>query len=202
MNAKRKLLILVLILSMVLCSFVACSDDGGEVIDNGGDRGEDGSWDGVDFGGATLRMCVSANQEDEVTFPAAVIYTKGPDEVTTDEVQKKVLARNQRVEKMLNLKVDYTLTDLAIYDVLGDIEQRVRGSAEDAPDIYNNDLHGLARAMMAGYLWNVKNPGKDVAGNEVKNYFDFSYEGWHYDYMKGCTFDQEKLYLLVGNSDI
>lgn len=199
MNAKRKLLILVLILSMVLCAFAACGDDAEAVIDDGGDRGADGSWDGVDFGGSTLRMCVSANQEDEVTFPAAVIYTKGPDAVTTDEVQKKVLARNDRIEKMLNLKVEYTLTDLGIYEVFDDIEKRVRGAAEDAPDIYNNDLYGLARAMMAGYLWNVKNPGADASGKTVKNYFDFSYDGWNYEYMKGCTFDQEKLYLLVGD---
>jgi len=134
-----------------------------------------------------------------VTFPAADIYTKGPDEVTTNEVQKKVLERNTQIESMLNLKVEYTTTDLGIYDVLEDIEKRVLGSAEDAPDIYNNDLYGLARAMVAGYLWNVKNPGTDADGNTVKNYFDFSYDGWNYDYMQGCTFDQEKMYLLVGD---
>ena len=194
-----KLLALLLSLTLLLTVFASCTGDGGDVIDDGGDRGEDGSWDNVDFGGETLRMAVSANQENEVTFRAADVYTKGPDAVTTDEVQKKVLARNQRLEEMLGLKVEYTTTDLGIYDVLADIEMRVRGAAEDAPDIYNNDLYGLARAMMQGYLWNVKNPGEDANGNTVKNYFDFSYDGWNYEYMKGCTFDQNKLYILAGD---
>ncbi len=194
-----KLSALFLVLALLLAAFSACAGNAGNVIDDGGDRGADGSWDGVDFGGETLRMAVSANQEEEVTFPAANIYTMGPDKVTTDEVQKKVLARNQRLEEMLGLKVEYVTTDLSIYEVLGDIELRVRGAVEDAPDIYNNDLYGLARAMMVGYLWNVKNPGTDANGNTVKNYFDFSYEGWNYEYMKGCTFDQDKMYVLAGD---
>jgi len=189
------LLVCVFVLTPVLCS--CGGDDGG--VDDGGDRGADGSWDGVDFEGSTLSICVSANQDSEVTFPAADIYTKGPDAVTTEEVQKKVLARNERVATMLGLNVEYSTRDLAYSEVLDDISKLVQGAAEDAPDIYNNDMYGLTRAMVAGYLWNVKNPGTDVEGNEVKNYFDFTYDGWNYEYMKGMTFDQEKLYILAGD---
>ncbi len=193
----KKLICLLLALSCLLCCFVACdNDDGG--IDDGGDRVGD-SWDGVDFGGSTVKVSVSANQGYEVTYPPGDIYTKGPDAVTTDEVQKKVLARNKKVEDMLNLTVKYTTTDLRYDEVLPHIEQLVRGASEDAPDIYSNDMYGLDRAMMAGYLWNVKNPGTDMNGNEVKNYFDFTYDGWNYEFMKGCTFDQNKLYILAGD---
>ena len=192
-----KLICLLLALTCFLCCFVACDNDESG-IDDGGDRVGD-SWEGVDFGGSTLKISVSANQDSEVTFPACDIYTKGPDAVTTEEVQKKVLARNKRVADMLNLNVVYTTTDLPYNEVLGNIEQLVRGAAEDAPDIYNNDMYGLTRAMVAGYLWNVKNPGADANGNEVKNYFDFTYDGWNYEFMKGCTFDQNKMYILAGD---
>jgi len=192
-----KILCLLLALSCLLCCFVACDHDEGGV-DDGGERVGD-SWDGVDFGGSTLKISVSANQDKEVTFPACDIYTKGPDRVTTEEVQKKVLTRNRRVADMLNLNVVYTTTSLAWDEVLDNVEQLVRGAAEDAPDVYNNDMLGLLRAMTAGYLWNVKNPGTDANGNEVKNYFDFTYDGWNYEFMKGCTFDQNKMYILAGD---
>ena len=191
---------------LLACLFVICplaltscggSQDSG--ADDGGDRGADGSWDSVDFGGATVTMCVSANQDQEVTFPAADIYTKGPDQTTTEEVQKKVLARNERVAKTLNLNVVFTTRDLWYNKILDDISKLVQGAAEDAPDIYNNDMYGLTRAMAAGYLWNLSNPGKDAAGNDVKSYFDFTQEGWNYEFMKGATLDQSKLYILAGD---
>ncbi len=194
----KKILSLLLALVFFVLTFSACDGDG-DFIDDGGDRGEDGSWDGVDFGGEVVKVCVSANQDYEVTFPACDIYTKGPDSVTTDEVQKKVLARNKKVADMLNLTVDYSTTDLKYNEVLGNIEQLVRGASEDAPDIYNNDLYGLTRAMPSNYFWNVKNPGTDANGNTVKSYFDFSYDGWNEAFMKGLTFDQDKLYILAGD---
>ncbi len=195
----RKLICMLLAFAFIIFSFAACAEE--EVgIDDGGDRGPDGSWDNVDFGGSELKICVSANQDSEVTFPAANIYTMGPDSGTsTDEVQKKVIQRNNSVAQMLNLDVKYTKSNLAYNEVLDDIDRYVRGAAADAPDIYNNDMYGLSRAMVNGYLWNVKNPGNDVNGNPVKNYFEFTYVGWNYEFMKGCTFDQEKMYILAGD---
>ena len=196
MKLKQALALLLALLFLLPC-FTACNDDG-EFIDDGGDRVGD-SWDGVDFGGETVKVCVSANQDYEVTFPACDIYTKGPDAVTTDEVQKKVLARNKQVADMLNLTVSYTTTDLDYNEVLENIEQLVRGASEDAPDVYNNDLYGITRALPSGYFWNVKNPGEDAKGNTVKSYFDFSYDGWNEKFMKGLTYDQNKLYILAGD---
>ncbi len=194
----KRIICMLLVCSFLLLSLAACAEEE-TYIDDGGDRvGK--SWDGVDFGGSPLKICVSANQDSEVTFPAANIYTKGPDSgITTDEVQKKVLQRNAKVEQMLNLAVEYTKSDLAYSEVLDDIDRYVRGAAEDAPDIYNNDMYGLNRAMTSGFLWNVKNPGNDKDGNPVKSYFQFEYDGWNYEFMKGCTFDQNKMYILAGD---
>ena len=78
---------LALLLSLVLlCGALAsCTGDGGDAPGFSGNRGEDGNWEDVDFGGAALKVKVSAAQDDEGTFPACDIYTKGPDGTTTDE---------------------------------------------------------------------------------------------------------------------
>ena len=75
--------------------------------------------------------------------------------------------------------------------MLGNIEQLVRGAAEDAPDVYNNDMYGLTRAMVAGYLWNVKNPGTDASGNA--NAFGSSYASNQGSWQNSLTTILDKL---------
>jgi hypothetical protein len=48
--------------------------------------------------------------------------------------------------------------------------------------------------MIDGLLWNVKDPG-----DEVKNYLNLNAEGFYTEFMKGCTFDQNKVYLIAGD---
>ena len=181
------LLALVFIFGLVAC-------DVGVASGNGGDRNEDGSWDGVDFKGQKVSLCISANQYMEVTFPAADIYTKGPDTAGTNEVAKEVLARNARAAEELGIEIVYTERDIAWDGIHEDLRRIVQTASETSPDIYNNDSYGLSRAMVDGLLWNVKNPG-----NGVKNYFDFEAEGWYLEFMKGCTFNQDKYYLFASD---
>ena len=185
-----RILALLLALATLLTLLASC--DGGRGNGDGGDRVGD-SWDGVDFKGQEVRMSISVNQYEECSFPAASIYTKGPDEAGTNEVAKEVLARNARASEELGIDIVYSTTDLRYPDVFANIENIVMTSASNSPDIYSNDLLGLGKAMVNGYLWNVKNPGN------VKNYFDFTKEGWYEEYIKGCTFDQEKLYIFAGD---
>ncbi len=201
---KTKLICLVLALLMVCATLASCTGDGADGPGYSGDRGEDGSWDNVDFGGATLTVEVSGAQDPQGTFPACNIYTRGPDSgTTTDEIQKKVLTRNKKVADDLNINVEYKPNSNLAYDgVLAHVESYVRGAAEDSPDVLDNDIYGLVRAMMNGYLWNVSNPGEDKNGNEVYSYFDFSYDGWYEEYMKGASYDSNKLYLLAGDYHI
>ena len=61
------------------CGGVVNSGNGGDggsggVDEGGGDRTEDGGWDSVNFDGQTVRFCISVNQYEECTFPAADIY--------------------------------------------------------------------------------------------------------------------------------
>ena len=200
---KTKLICLLLVLVMVLGAFASCTGDGAGDSKDPGDR-VDGSWEGVDFDGQTLVVEVSGAKDPQNTFPACNIYTRGPDSGTsTDEIQKKVLARNQKVKTELNIDVQYKKNSDCTYDtVLAHVEKYVLTSADDAPDVLDNDLYGLVRAMMKGYLWNVKDPGTDADGNELKSFLDFGYEGWYEEFMTGASYDANKLYLLAGDYHI
>ena len=190
----RKTRIICLLLALVTCLglFAACDSTGNNK--GGGERGENGSWDGVNFEGQEVNFCISTNKYNECMFPAADIYTKGPDKAGSNEVATEVLKRNKAAEETLGIKVNYTTRDLGYNEILEDIQNTVLTSSKNSPDIYNNDIFGLVRAMTNGYLWNVKNPGEDV-----KNYFDFTAKGWYEDYIKGCTYDQNKLYIFAGD---
>ena len=192
MKATRSLSLL-LGLVMMLSLLVACggTDD---IEQHGGPRGEDGAWDAVDFKGQEVNFCISVNKYDECTFPAADIYTRGPDQAGSNEVAKEVLARNAAAEADLNVTINYSEKDLPYNKILEDIRGIVQTSAKNSPDIYNNDIYGLARAMVDGLLWNVLDPGEGIT-----NYFDFEVEGWYTEFMKGCTFDQTKMYLFAGD---
>ena len=189
---KKRVLSLFLLFAL-LCTVLASCNDGtsGEIPD--ADR-VDGSWEGVDFGGQKVNVCVSKNKWIQSYFPAGDIYTKGPDKASANEVTKEVLARNKRAADELEIEIVYSERDLVNTKIQEDIRSIVQTAAKNSPDVYNNDLYGIARAMVDGLLWNVKNPGADI-----KSYFDFEADGWYYDYMQGCTFDQEKLYIFAGD---
>ena len=192
----KKLRVFSLLLAVVLLLGILAScnlSTLGGVVDDGGDRTEEGGWDGVDFKGQTVDICISVNKYEECTFPAADVYTRGPDTAGSNEVYKEVIARNKRAGEDLGIKIKYSERNLRYPDVLEDIRTTVLTASKNAPDIYNNDLIGLGRAMVNGYLWNIKNPG-----DGVKNYFDINADGWYVEFMKGCTFDQEKLYIFAG----
>ena len=162
----------------------------------------DGNWAGLDFKGATLTVSVSCNQSQQALFGAADKYTRGPDGNTSDPVQRKVLARNKKVAEDLDINLEYQLTDWNYSEILPHLEQLVSGDAEDAPDVYNNDVYAMVDAMLNGYLHNVTDPGVDVAGNEIKSYFDFANECWYQTYMEGASFSKDKLYILAGKYNI
>ena len=188
-----KIVSLLLVLVMLLGALASCGG-GSDVVNNGGERGEDGSWDGVDFEGQVVKMALSVNQYVECSFPAADIYTRGPDQAGSNEVAKEVLKRNAAAEEDLGITINYTEKDLTYDKILEDVRGIVQTSAKNSPDVYNNDLYGLGRAMVDGLLWNVKDPGDDVV-----NYFNFEADGFYTEFMKGCTFDQNKYYVFAGD---
>ncbi|MBQ8907452.1 MAG: hypothetical protein IJY71_02570 [Clostridia bacterium] len=195
---KKHIRIFALALALVLSLGVLASCNGGGAgnVQTGG-RGEDGSWDDVDFGGSTLKISVSVNAPNETTMPECSRYTKGPDKTSSDNVQKKVYERNRDVANMLNLKVEYATTNLPYGEIAEDVEKLVQ--SEKAPDIYINDVCAMVPSMLQGYFTNLLDFGTDADGSKVQNFFDFSYEGWYKDYMSGLTMDASKQYIMAGD---
>ena len=197
---KRRILCLALAVFMLAGCFVACDGSGDDVPD-GGDK--NGDWANLDFGGATLSVCVSKHQDEEVSFRPGDVYTKGPDDTATSEsIAKKVLARNKKVATDLDINLKYTAVDLWYHEIAGHLEQLLTGDGSDAPDVYHNDIYALCQGMLNGYFWNVSDPGKDAKGRDVKSYFEFDNECWYQDYMEGATYDKNKMYLLAGNYNL
>ncbi len=194
-----RILCLALCLVMVMGMLLSCNDGS----DPAPPEQTPSSWDEVDFEGATLTVSVSKNQDDEVTFCPGDIYTKGPDnQATSDTIAKKVLARNKRTAEELGIKVVYETTNWRYNQIMDHLDMLVGGDAEDAPDVYHNDIYAMVQAMLAGYLWNVSNPGKDASGREVFSFFDFEKDCWYTDYMEGATFNKDKMYILAGDYNI
>ena len=204
MKLKR---ILCLCLACAFCVLPLWSCDGGGSGDggDGGGLNEDGSvnWDEVDFKGATLRFGISTDTASGGTFKPAKDYLAGPDKQSTDEVLKKVVARNSKAEADLGMKVEYLEINAGggYNEVQADIKTRVLGSSTDSPDIYNNDMRAFTYAMVEGYLMNVANP-TDKSGNELTSYFDFENDCWNYEFMREMTFDTRKVYVLAGDFHI
>ncbi len=183
-----------LLLALAASLFVACTLPGTGTGGGGGGDRIDGNWENVDFGGQEVRLCISVNKYKEVTFPAADVYTRGPDTAGSNEVSKEVLSRNARAEAELGVRIKYSEKDIGVTYILEDIRTIVQTASKNSPDVYNNDIYDLSRAMVNGLLWNVTDPGEGI-----KNYFDFEADGWYLEFMRGCTFDQSKMYLLAGD---
>ncbi len=98
---------------------------------------------------------------------------------------------------MLNLKVEYSTTNLPYAEISADVEKLVQSS--QPVDVYINDICALTRCMFQGYFTNLLNFGKNTDGSDVQNFFDFSYDGWYADYMAGLTLDSSKQYIMAGD---
>ena len=83
-----------------------------------------------------MKISISVNQDVECTFPAADIYTRGPDHASSDKVQKMVLDRNAYVSDTLGLSIVYEETDWRYDGVYPHLQQLVQLGGSDAPDIY------------------------------------------------------------------
>ena len=189
---KTRIISLLLVAVMCLGLLASCGEGRGGGNSGGGRDGD--SWDSVDFEGQEVVYCISKHQTPECLFPAADRYTKGPDAASGDKIIQAVLKRNKAAVEDLNIEITYQTRNLYYDEVVNDVRDIVSTSSKNSPDIYNNDCCSLAYSMVSGYLWNVKNPGEGI-----ENYFDFKKDGWYAEFIKGCTFDQEKIYLFAGD---
>ena len=206
----RKLIAMLLVAVMSVAVLASCGGGGesqsqskpsssesqSQGSESGSEEGEGSDWTNVNFGGEELKISISVNQDSECTFPAADIYTRGPDHASSDNVQKMVIDRNAYVADSLGLSIVYEETDWAYDGVYPHLQQLVQLGGSDAPDIYNNDIYGMLRGMLDNAFRNVLDPDESL--NET-SYFNFETDGWYWDYMQGTTFDPEKVYLVASD---
>ncbi|MBR4335407.1 MAG: hypothetical protein IKP74_03030 [Clostridia bacterium] len=122
------------------------------------------------------------------------IYIKGPDSIedgVTPKIQQMVYERNARANELLGSTVSYIFWDGG-YDTVGDqIDLVVKGNAPDAPDMFVNMEFAMSRELLNSTFKDVKSiPG---------SYFDFSSEGWLYEWMMNLSLTGDRAYILGGD---
>ena len=138
---------------------------------------EQDKWADVSFGGEELIINVSVHYNDEQTFGPADVYSRGPDSLEgADEVGKMIYDRNLSLATELGLTVTWEETNVKVTFAQGVIENFVRLSPDNSPDLFINDHSDLIHAMLTGCLWNVYDPTNEN-GDPLPSYFDFTHEG-------------------------
>lgn len=140
-----------------------------------------------DYGGAEVRILVSANDYDG--HGSSLFTIKNEDEETGDVVKDAVYKRNKDVEELLNVKFTFT-ENTDDYGAIPKTLQQVILGGDDAYELIIHDLFPLATLSMSAYFLN-------ACDNQ---YFDFSQDYWYEDYMLDLAFQQEDVhYLLAGD---
>ena len=208
---KIRILALLLCLALLLPTLVACGgggtseskpssgsqSQGGESSSESESEGRD--WSKVNFDGEDLIINVNIYQNAEQTFRPADIYSRGPDSlVGADEVEKLIYDRNLNLTESLGINVTWEETDEAVGSSQAIIEQFVKTSTDNSPDLFITDVYDVIHAMLTNSLWNVHDTS-DGQGGTLESYFDFSHETWFEEYMLGTSLSHDKRYVLVSD---
>lgn len=144
---------------------------------------------GLDYGGKEFRINTSTNQANANKNSNFMI--ESPGETTGDRVSDAAFERNLYVEQKLNIKFEFTDTDLQYDKVVTEFRMMMQAN-EDQYDLIINDLYPFAQLSVTDdYFCNVL--------DEDASWFDFTKSYWYEDYMNGLTFADGYLYLIAGD---
>lgn len=138
--------------------------------------------DGLSYGGRTFRILSS---DTEISSHALL---EGSGELTGDNVNDAVYARNLAVEEQLDIHFEYETTNYNYNEVFNAVKTLVL-SGDAAYDLFVNDQLGFAVASIEMLFY-------DAASLPT---VDFSEDCWWGDYMKNLSIDYKHTYLLVGD---
>ena len=210
---KNRILTLVLLLCLVLCAFASCGKSGetAETTDAPG-TADVGSTDAETEAAATDKWeaespkikLISAkdrtlkfemsNHTTAEKSSKNDIYIKGPDTIedgVTPQIQQMIYERNRRADELFGTTVSYIFWDGG-YDTVGDqIDLVVKGNAPDAPDLFVNMEFAISRELLNATF-------KDVL-SIPNSYFDFTTEGWLYEWMMNLSLTGDRAYILGGD---
>ncbi len=180
---KQKLLSLVILASMTSTMLMGCDNTEKPVDDTEDTEVEEVNvLDNLDFKDADFTISMSA------TNLSTHQYMMGPEEAEGDVVDIAVFNRNLAVEERLGINFVYETTDYEWSSVAANHRQLIM-SGDDTFDLIVDDQIGLATCAAEGLFVNAYDC----------EYFDFSKDGWWYDYMKDAAVDEDEIYLLVGD---
>ena len=200
-NKIVRLLCLMLALIFLTSGLVACSDE-----DDGDDvppqvvtgTGEE-RFNGVNFNGKTIKICLSRNQDAERSGVSTAKYMNGIEDNDqkneNDPILMAAYNRNEYVKGKLGLNVEYTYLNENTGDLAGAIKTKYDAN-DGFADCIANMTAGVARVMMMGILANCNR-------TDVTNYFDFTDKSWFADvlqaYSLGADLKTGKMYILGGD---
>ena len=122
------------------------------------------------------------------------IYLKGPDEVIDGEtplIQVMVYERNKAANDLLGTSTSFVFWDLDFNEQAPQIDLVVKGNSSDAPDLFVNMLNDLNHEMLNGTfkdVWSIPN-----------SFFDFTTDGWLWEWMQNLSLSNDRGYILGSN---
>lgn len=196
MNTQKKFRIPTLLLAcLMLCGTItACGSGSGDkpaVTAAGNDTTaaqtteEPDPLAGIDLEGQTIRIYTSVNDYDATN---ANFLIEGTGEENGDIANDAVYARNAYVEDLLNVKLEFTQSDLDYGAVISTVSKIIL-SGDDVYDLMINDLFNFAQMSLEGMFANVRKA--DV--------FDFEQNYWWKDYMEDLTIGNDSMFILAGD---
>ncbi len=186
-----------LLLVSSLCSLSACTGGGEssskpkESESTGG--GNEKEWySDLDYRGAKLTVSQSTNVWDtSASIPNAEKYTRGPEDIGSDDVLNMCYTRNREVATALNVNVQYVETNYDYSGINPYLDQLAMMSSSQA-DLIINDIFAVPSAILKGQLYNLKSQAEE-------NYLDFDKDGWYKNYIEGYTYDPNYAFIAAGD---
>lgn len=194
---KKRVLSFVLALSLALVCLSACTGGGGsssseKSSESEGTPPDDAWYADLDFGGATLTVSQSVNVWDTASsIPNAAKYTRGPEDIGSDDVLNMCYSRNREVANALGITVKYVETNYR-YDGINPYLDQIATMATSPADLVINDIYAVNSAVLRGQFYNLKSQAEE-------NYFNFAHESWYTDFINGYTFDSDYAFIAAGD---
>ncbi len=195
MKQHTRLTALFLALLMIGSAVVSCGDSG-----SGDNTTETGGTDtvaavteteyvdpfaGTDFGGQELRISSSIDESDSTNAHRLIA---GSGELNGEIVNDAVYLRNQTVEELLNVKLNFIPSEWTYSNGNTEIEKLVL-AGDCGFEVVINDLINLGRIAHKGYF-------HSVSDNEI---MDFSQNYWFGDAIDDLELVEGGAYMMLGD---
>lgn len=190
-TTKKRLFTLLLAALLASSSLVACGDSEVQESQNVADTTaaveteEVDPFAGTDFGGQTLRISSSIDEDDSTNAHRLIA---GSGELTGEVVNDAVYQRNLTVQELLNVQLEFLPAEWTYSNGHTEIEKLVL-SGDAGFEVVINDLINLGRIAHKGYF-------HSVSDNEI---MDFSQSYWYGEAIEDLEIVPGAAYMMLGD---